>query len=108
MVETPLCNLYSVTTSLEAHRQFIREFYRNENMGNYEPLYGVFPNYRAPVIRNTDAGRELAMLHWGMPSPKSILDEAAVKRRQTRRQGQARRHRGAEADGARSRRHQCA
>jgi putative SOS response-associated peptidase YedK len=75
-----VCNLYSVTTSREAHRQFIREFYRNENMGNYEPLYGVFPNYRAPVIRNTQAGRELAMLHWGMPSPKSILDESAVKR----------------------------
>jgi putative SOS response-associated peptidase YedK len=30
---------------------------------------GVFPDYPAPVIRNTDAGRELAMMRWGMPPP---------------------------------------
>jgi putative SOS response-associated peptidase YedK len=30
---------------------------------------GVFPDYPAPVIRNTDTGRELAMMRWGMPPP---------------------------------------
>jgi putative SOS response-associated peptidase YedK len=80
MVERPTCNLYSVTSSREAHLQFIRTFYRSENMGNCEPLYGVFPNYRAPIIRNTLGGRELAMAHWGMPSPKSLLEESALKR----------------------------
>jgi putative SOS response-associated peptidase YedK len=75
-----MCNLYSVTSSREGHLQFVRAFYRNDNMGNYDPLYSVFPNYRAPIIRNTLAGRELAMAHWGMPSPKSLLEEGALKR----------------------------
>jgi putative SOS response-associated peptidase YedK len=26
---------------------------------------GVFPDYPAPVIRNTETGRELAMMRWG-------------------------------------------
>jgi hypothetical protein len=30
---------------------------------------GVFPVYPAPVIRNTAAGTELAMMRWGMPPP---------------------------------------
>jgi putative SOS response-associated peptidase YedK len=32
-------------------------------------LTGVFPDFPAPVIRNTDTGRELAMRRWGMPPP---------------------------------------
>jgi putative SOS response-associated peptidase YedK len=33
-------------------------------------MTGVFPDYPAPVIRNTDAdGVELAMMRWGMPPP---------------------------------------
>jgi putative SOS response-associated peptidase YedK len=31
---------------------------------------GVFPDYPAPVIRNTDTGTELAMMRWGTPPPK--------------------------------------
>jgi putative SOS response-associated peptidase YedK len=27
----------------------------------------VFPDH--PVVRNTDTGRELAMMRWGMPPP---------------------------------------
>src|SRR6476620_6588964 len=30
---------------------------------------GVFPDYPAPVIRNTDAGTELTLMRWGMPPP---------------------------------------
>jgi putative SOS response-associated peptidase YedK len=30
----------------------------------------VFPDYPAPVVRNTDTGRELSMMRWG-PPPKS-------------------------------------
>jgi putative SOS response-associated peptidase YedK len=30
---------------------------------------GVYPDYPAPVVRNTEAGRELAMMRWGMPPP---------------------------------------
>jgi putative SOS response-associated peptidase YedK len=28
---------------------------------------GVFPDYPAPVVRNTDTQSELAMMRWGMP-----------------------------------------
>lgn len=37
--------------------------------GNLAPMPGVFPDYPAPVIRNTDRGREMAMMRWGMPPP---------------------------------------
>jgi hypothetical protein len=39
----------------------------NRYVGNLPPMPGVFPDYPAPVIRNTDTGRELAMMRWGMP-----------------------------------------
>jgi hypothetical protein len=29
---------------------------------------GVFPDYLAPVIRNTDAGTEMVTMRWGMPT----------------------------------------
>ena len=40
----------------------------NRYVGN-APMPGVFPDYPAPVIRNTDTGRELSMMRWGMPPP---------------------------------------
>jgi putative SOS response-associated peptidase YedK len=30
---------------------------------------GVFPDYPAPVIRNTDHGAEMVTMRWGMPPP---------------------------------------
>ena len=41
----------------------------NRYVRNLPPMTGVFPDYPAPVIRNTDTGRELAMMRWGMPPP---------------------------------------
>jgi putative SOS response-associated peptidase YedK len=29
----------------------------------------VFPDYLAPVIRNTDSGTQLTTMRWGMPPP---------------------------------------
>jgi putative SOS response-associated peptidase YedK len=29
----------------------------------------VFPDYPAPVVRNTDAGTEMVTMRWGMPPP---------------------------------------
>jgi putative SOS response-associated peptidase YedK len=39
------------------------------------PLPGIFPDYRAPIIRNGADGRELAYARWGMPSPSFALKE---------------------------------
>ena len=33
------------------------------------PMPGVFPDYPAPVIHNTDAGTEMTLMRWGMPPP---------------------------------------
>ena len=32
-------------------------------------MSGVFPDYPAPVIRNTEAGTEMTLMRWGMPPP---------------------------------------
>jgi putative SOS response-associated peptidase YedK len=64
-----MCNLYSITSNQEAIRALFRKV--NRYVGNLAPMPGVFPDYPAPVIRNTDEGegRELAMMRWGMPPP---------------------------------------
>ena len=63
-----MCNLYNITTSLEALRDLIRAF-RDVARWN-EPSIDIYPNTLGPVIRVApDGERELAMLKWGMPSP---------------------------------------
>lgn len=51
-----MCNLYSFVTSVEAFRQFVKAFDMAEQFGNLQPLPGVFPDYPAPIIRNTTGG----------------------------------------------------
>jgi putative SOS response-associated peptidase YedK len=52
---------------LSHHTGFIRLFrVVNRCVGNLAPMPGVFPDYPAPVIRNTDNGSELVMMRWGM------------------------------------------
>jgi hypothetical protein len=41
---------------------------------------GVFPDYKAPIVRNGAEGRELATARWGMPSSQHALMEATKKR----------------------------
>src|SRR5690348_9904351 len=44
----------------------------NRYVGNLAPMPGVFPDYPAPVIRNTEGGSEMTMMRWGMPPPPRI------------------------------------
>jgi putative SOS response-associated peptidase YedK len=62
-----MCNLYSITTNQAAIIALFRVM--NHNVGNLPPMPGVFPDYPAPVVRNTGADRELVMMRWGMPPP---------------------------------------
>ena len=62
-----MCNLYSITTNQAAIAALFRVV--NRYVGNLPPMPGVFPDFPAPVIRNTDTGREMAMMRWGMPPP---------------------------------------
>jgi putative SOS response-associated peptidase YedK len=57
-----MCNLYSITTNQAAIIALFRVI--NRYVGNLPPMTGVFPDFHAPVIRNTDTGRELAMMRW--------------------------------------------
>jgi len=52
----------------------------NRYVGNLAPIPGVFPDYKAPIVRNGAEGRELATARWGMPSSQHALMEATKKR----------------------------
>lgn len=66
-----LCNLYSMTKGQQAVRQLARAL--RDKTGNLPSFPGIFPDYSAPVVRNTPEGRELTMARWGMPSPAFAL-----------------------------------
>jgi len=38
----------------------------NRYVGNLPPMPRVFPDYPAPVIRNTDADTEMTTMRWDM------------------------------------------
>ena len=73
-----MCNLYSITTNQAAIADLFRVL--NRNVGNLPPMPGVFPDYPAPIVRNSSAGRELTMARWGMPSSQLALMQATKKR----------------------------
>lgn len=66
-----MCNLYSLTKGQQAIRDLVSLW--RDSAGNLPPLPGIFPDYAAPIVRNTPEGRELAMARWGLPSPVFAL-----------------------------------
>ncbi len=66
-----MCNLYSSTKGQQAIREMTRSM--SDHTGNLPPLPAIFPDYPAPIVRNGDAGRELVMARWGMPTPPQFL-----------------------------------
>lgn len=68
-----MCNLYSHTRNVDAIRQLFANF---DMAAQIVPQPGIFPDYAAPIIRNSggDAQPELAMARWGMPSPVFALE----------------------------------
>ena len=62
-----MCNLYSFTTNQAAIIALFRVM--NRYVGNLPAIPGVFPDYPAPIMRNTDTGREMVTMRWGMPAP---------------------------------------
>jgi putative SOS response-associated peptidase YedK len=73
-----MCNLYSITTNQAAIIALFRVI--NRYVGNLAPMPGVFPDYKAPIVRNVTDGRELATARWGMPSSSKALMDATKKR----------------------------
>ena len=62
-----MCNLYSITTNQAAIIALFRVV--NRYVGNLAPMPGVFPDYPAPVVRNSGGELEMTMMRWGMPPP---------------------------------------
>jgi putative SOS response-associated peptidase YedK len=61
-----------MTTNQEAIRRLFR--IDVDTAGNLPPMPGVYPDYAAPIVRASAAGRELAMARWGMPTPPQFLE----------------------------------
>jgi putative SOS response-associated peptidase YedK len=95
-----MCNLYSITTNQAAIIALFRVV--NRYVGNLAPMPGVFPDYKAPIVRNGAEGRELATARWGMPSSQHALMEATKKRAaKLEAKGKAGRRRGLPRQGRR-------
>jgi putative SOS response-associated peptidase YedK len=81
-VQYKLCRrrhiLYSITTNQAAISALFRVV--NRYVGNLAPMPGVFPDYKAPIVRAGAEGRELATARWGMPSSSKALMDATKKR----------------------------
>ena len=75
-----MCNLYSMTTNVEAIRRLFRVDASSDKSGNLPAMPGIYPDYPAPIVRNGNGGRELTMARWGMPSSQKALMDATKKR----------------------------
>ena len=73
-----MCNAYNITTNQQAIRYFVA--ITHDIIGNMEPSIDVFPDRFAPIVRNNEDRRELAMVRWGLPSSSKALLDAAGKR----------------------------
>ena len=62
-----MCNLYSMTRGQDAIRQLFK--ISKDSAGNLPSSPSIFPDGVAPVVRNTDGGRELLTMRWGFPPP---------------------------------------
>jgi len=56
-----MCNLYSMTKSVDAIRRLFQVDPVHDRTGNLPPLVGIYPDYRAPIARNGASERELTI-----------------------------------------------
>jgi putative SOS response-associated peptidase YedK len=77
-----MCNLYSMTTNVEAIRRLFQVNASSDKTGNLPSMPGIYPDYPALIVRSGSGGRELAMARWGMPSSQRALVDATRKRAQ--------------------------
>lgn len=73
-----MCNLYNITTTHEAMRQFARATADLTN--RLDPAGDIWPDRLGPIIRNNGEDREIALVRWGLPSSSKALFDAATKR----------------------------
>src|SRR3977135_2557090 len=73
-----MCNLYSITTNQAAIIALFRVV--NRYVGNLAPMPGVFPDYKAQIVRNGPGGRDLPTPRGGVLSSSRAWRDAPKKR----------------------------
>lgn len=77
-----VCNLYGITSNQAAIVALTRAM--RDVTGNIPSFPGVFPDDRAPIVRNAPDGiRELGLAGWGVPSSQAALMEAVKSARES-------------------------
>ena len=61
-----MCNLYSLTKGQAA---ILDWFCAGHDRAGNLPLYGIFPDQFAPIVRFNADGCKLVLARWGMPGP---------------------------------------
>lgn len=65
-----MCNLYSLAATPEEIRRWFGV--TRDETGNLPALPAIFPDQRAPVVRQGAEDRELTLMRWGIPGPKAF------------------------------------
>ena len=63
-----MCNLYNMVTNAQAMIEL--GFLWEKAERNLPPLYGVYPDYFAPIVREVGTERIVSFARWGLPSLK--------------------------------------
>lgn len=72
-----MCTLYSQLTTSEAMIRLRAEW--EDAMRDIPPLYGIYPDYFAPIVRQIGERRVGSLARWGMPSLRDLPSEKANK-----------------------------
>jgi putative SOS response-associated peptidase YedK len=69
-----MCNLYNMVTNAQAMIEL--GFLWEKANTNLPPLYGIYPDYFAPIIRDAAEGeRRVSLARWGLPSLRDALSD---------------------------------
>jgi len=68
-----MCNLYNQTRAQDAMRDIFAPKRLIDRTGNLPPLPEIYPDQKAPIVRNSADGPEMVMGRWGMPTPPQFL-----------------------------------
>jgi hypothetical protein len=77
-----VCNLRSMVSNQKAMRPFFK--ITKDITGNLGPLPGIYPDYAAPMVRNSPGGPEMLMARWGMPTRPSVVPSTPAASRAAR------------------------
>ena len=65
-----MCNLYSMTATVDEMRRIFGPFQGDTT--NMPPFDEIYPGYAAPVLRRSgEGGLKLDMMKWGFPGPQA-------------------------------------